>query len=113
MRILIILMVILSFTGCSKTDSSPSSEDFDLNGYVIDLKSNALLIVWDVAEEELDNKTAGQILENVHPNAAWFTYKGAENKGIKVGDKVLIKTTGTLQESYPAQGVAVKVVLDH
>lgn len=109
-KITILILVLFTLvSGCSNSKQNKvNSVEPNIQGYVIDISTNRLLVVWDIEYEQIESKSIDEILRLAQPNAMYLTYKNA--KDFAKGDLVDIWTTGEYNTSYPGQGTATKII---
>jgi hypothetical protein len=94
------LFIMLMIVGCS------NNEPANFIGTVIDKKDDRILVVENVTNEEIENKSVEQILEEKAPEAIWVQVNDVKN--FSIGQKVSVWYS-YLEESYPAQTTADKI----
>ncbi len=92
-------------------------ENWQFEGYVIDYKKDMqgghqYLMAWGVEAASMNNHTVDQILKTADPDAMWISIPEATAKNIQLGDKIKVKTTGTINDSFPSQAAAERVEVD-
>lgn len=60
----------------------------------------------------MNNHKVNQIFKTADPNAMWISIPENDAKNIQLGDKIKVKTTGAINDSYPMQAAAERVKVD-
>jgi hypothetical protein len=104
LKMFMILAVTITLLGCEeKLTAEPSGQ-----GYVFEISDGRVLILDNVKESEF-GKAWKDIFEYYTGNAIWL--KTSTSK-YKVGQKVRYWVKGGVDESYPAQASARKIVIE-
>lgn len=65
------------------------------------------MIVWNVEADEINSKPKEEALKLAGTDALKVKYDNTDD--FRIGDKVLVWTTGTYNENIPTEGVATNV----
>lgn len=68
------------------------------------------LMAWVIENARMNNNTVDQILKSADPNAMWISIPETDAKNIQLGDKIKVRTTRAINDSYPAQAAAEREV---
>lgn len=118
-KIILILVIVLMVTGCSKNQSSSGNENINTpitssqtkfielkqdGYYVMDKKDNRILLV---STEKQDFSSTGGV--NEYYDAIWLSgFQG----DIQIGQRVQFELNGPVLTSYPGQGEAKSITPD-
>ncbi|QUG43291.1 YobA family protein [Psychrobacillus sp. INOP01] len=78
-----------------------------IEGVIIDTKDTSILVIGGLSVDEVKNMSVEEALE-AGKDAAWFSLTMDQRNRLKLHDEVKVGYT-TLEESYPAQGIAKTV----
>jgi len=107
---LLLLIATLFLSGCGADKEKETENPFILEGHIIEKKDNRILVVEGITANDLQAKTAQEILEQANPNAYWLTLEEREMfKVLSIGDSVEAWLYGEVETSYPAQAHATKI----